>query len=337
VIERKTGDGAWLEARVVAANTTQATDLDLSADTLYTYRVRAQNLVDVSTPTNEASARTLPNPPAPPNGLTVQALTQGALSISWTDNSNNEEGFQVEQWDGSQFNVVATVGVDVTAYNHSGLAANTYYIYQVQAFNSGGLSGSVQTVGVYTLPSAPANLTVATVSQTELDLSWTDTNPNPSGHEIERSTDGVNFNYRELVGGGVTNYQDTGLLAGTRYYYRLRAVNGAGPSPYSNIASASTQIPSPPAAPSNLTGTALSSTQVRLSWRDNSANETEFRIERSLNGKTFTQIGTASANVIQFTSTGLAGNTKYWFRVRAANIGGMSGYSNVINLRTPKR
>ena len=337
VIERKTGNEAWQEARVVSGNSTQAYDLDLAADTLYTYRVRARNAVDVSDASNEASARTLPNPPAPPNGLTVQALVQGELSISWTDNSNNEDGFRVELWGGSQYDVLATVGANVTTYIHTGLAANSTYNYQVQAYNAGGLSGSVQTVGVQTLPSTPSNLSVATVSGTELDLSWTDTNPNPCGHEIERSTDGVAFSYRELVFPGVTTYRDTSLQAGTRYHYRVRAVNGAGPTPYSNVASAVTQLPAQPAAPSNLTATVLSASQVRLNWRDNSDIETEYRIERSTNGSQFTQVATVAANVTQYTSTGLAGNTKYWFRVRAANAGGPSSYSNTVNVRTSRK
>ncbi len=337
VIERKGTDGSWQMARVVAANSTQATDLDLASDTAYTYRVRARNGVDVSDPSNEASARTLPDPPTAPNGLTVRALAQGELQVSWTDHSSNEDGFRVEVWNGTQFEVVGTVGANVTTYTHTGLAANTYYIHQVQAYNAGGLSGSVQTVGVYTLPATPANLQAQVVSATEVALSWTDTNPNPSGHEIERSTDGVSFSHRAQVTGGVTTFHDTGLAAGTTYYYRVRAVNGAGPSPYSNVASAATPVPTPPAAPSNLTGTALSATQVRLTWRDNSANETEFRIERSTNGKRFTQIATVGANVTQFTSTGLSKNTRYWFRVRAANAVGTSAYSNTVQIRTPRQ
>jgi len=334
VLERKTGAESYVEAQVVAAGQTHYVDYGLAPDTLYTYRVLARNAVDRSTASNESSARTLPSPPAPPTGLTVKAVVQGELVISWTDASGNESGFWVERWDGSQFAFLAAVGANVTTHTDKGLAANTSYTYQVRAHNAGGFSSSQSTVGAQTLPATPSNLTVGSVSQSRLDLAWTDNSPNPTGHEIERSTNGVNFAYRELVAPGVTTYADTGLEAGTTYYYRVRAVNGAGSTPYSNTASARTQLPSPPAAPTNLAGTAVSPTQVNLTWRDNSSNESEFRIELSTNGTSFTLAGTVGAGVTQFAATNLLRNTRYYFRVRAANAGGVSGVSNTVNVRT---
>ncbi|MDQ7054057.1 MAG: fibronectin type III domain-containing protein [candidate division KSB1 bacterium] len=69
------------------------------------------------------------------------------------------------------------------------------------------------------------------------------------------------------------------------YTYRVRAFNADGNSGYSNEASATTQSqPNPPAAPSNLTATAVSTSQIDLSWTDNSNNEDGFKIERKDHG-----------------------------------------------------
>jgi hypothetical protein len=65
-----------------------------------------------------------------------------------------------------------------------------------------------------------------------------------------------------------------------------------------------------------------------LTWIDTSTDETNFKIERSLNGSTWTQIATTSAGVTTYSATGLSAGTTYYFRVRATNVAGDSDYSN---------
>jgi hypothetical protein len=91
-----------------------------------------------------------------------------------------------------------------------------------------------------------------------------------------------------------------------------------------------------PAAPSGLVSTAVSKTQINLMWNDNSANEDGFKIERSANGSSWTQIGTVGPNVTSYASTGLTANKIYYYRVRAHNILGNSGYSNTASAKTLK-
>ncbi len=105
----------------------------------------------------------------------------------------------------------------------------------------------------------------------------------------------------------------------------------------------------PPAAPSGLTATAagpsqinlsaktVSSSQIRLTWTDRSSNEDGFSIERSRDGRTFTQIRTVAANTTTYTDSGLASGTKYWYRLRAYNSAGNSAYSNTARANTLKR
>ena len=82
------------------------------------------------------------------------------------------------------------------------------------------------------------------------------------------------------------------------------------------------------AAPSNLATEAISTSKIRLSWDDNSNNETGIKIERKKAGGSYTQIATVEANTTSYTATGLSDNTKYYFRVRAYNTTGNSSYSN---------
>ncbi|NIM13649.1 MAG: carboxypeptidase [Candidatus Aminicenantes bacterium] len=93
----------------------------------------------------------------------------------------------------------------------------------------------------------------------------------------------------------------------------------------------------PPAAPTNLTAGAVFWRQINLAWTDNSDNETSFKIERSTDGNTFSEIDSVEANVTSYRDTTVAENTIYWYRVRAANFYGDSGYSNISSAATPQR
>lgn len=92
---------------------------------------------------------------------------------------------------------------------------------------------------------------------------------------------------------------------------------------------------SAPTAPSSLTATAASFSSVTLKWADNSSNESGFRVERSSNGVDYTEIATLGAGVTSYTNSGLSALTSYYYRVRAYNSTGNSGYSNVGSVKTP--
>ena len=90
-----------------------------------------------------------------------------------------------------------------------------------------------------------------------------------------------------------------------------------------------------PATPANLQATPASGTRVNLSWTDQSNNELGFALERSTDGVTFYLADTVGAgDVNYFDLTVQPGNT-YFYRVRAFNPGGSSGYANTVSVTTP--
>jgi predicted secreted protein len=91
-----------------------------------------------------------------------------------------------------------------------------------------------------------------------------------------------------------------------------------------------------PGAPTGLTATAVSSSQINLAWTDKASNEDGFKIERCTGAgcTNFAQIATVAANVTSYSNTGLAASTSYSYRVRAYNTIDNSAYTNTASAVT---
>src|SRR5438876_3702896 len=96
-----------------------------------------------------------------------------------------------------------------------------------------------------------------------------------------------------------------------------------------------TTTPPIPAAPSNLTATATSSSTINLGWTDNATNEIGQRIERSVGANAnYAFLTNVGANVTSYPATGLSEGTRYYYRVRAYNAIATSAYSSEKNATT---
>jgi uncharacterized protein (TIGR02145 family) len=90
-----------------------------------------------------------------------------------------------------------------------------------------------------------------------------------------------------------------------------------------------------PVAPSNLTGVVASTTQINLSWTDNSTNEIGFKIERKTGTGTYAVVGNTATDITTFNNTGLTPATTYTYRVYSNNtVGNSLTYSNELIITT---
>ena len=165
---------------------------------------------------------------------------------------------------------------------------------------------------------APANLATTTVSATQVGLSWTDNAADETNYHVERCQGIGCTQFSEIAqtGANVTTFTD-GPPANT-YVYRVRASRSGTHSAYSNTVEAVM----PPAAPTNLTATAVSSSRIDLAWTDTSSNEANFHVDRCQGSdcSDFVQIAELSAGTISYADTGLSPSTAYTYRVRATNV-----------------
>jgi carboxypeptidase T len=339
-IERSPNGTLWTPVYTTTTNVAAHSDTGLTCGSSYYYRVRAYNAGGESDYSNVANAATVVCAPAAPSGLTATPVSQTRIDLAWTDNSDNESGFQVERSpDGTTWTPVYTTTANVMVYNDTGLTCGTTYSYRVRAHNAGGESDYSNVANAATVvcaPAAPSSLTATPVSQTRIDLAWTDNSDNESGFQIERSLDGSTWIWTPVytTTANVTVYNDTGLTCGTTYYYRVRAHSAGGDSGYGSVANAMT-IVCVPAAPSGLTATPVSQTQIDLAWTDNGDNESGFQIERSPDGiADWTQIADISADRASYSDSSLACGRTFYYRVRAYNAGGNSDYSDTAQATT---
>jgi Fibronectin type III domain len=92
--------------------------------------------------------------PAAPSDLTVTGVTSNSVSIAWTDNSSDEEGFQIDWCTGANctdFQLLATMPAGVNNITQWSLSKNKTYKYRVCAYNAAGNSGYTNTVSATTL------------------------------------------------------------------------------------------------------------------------------------------------------------------------------------------
>jgi len=190
------------------------------------------------------------------------------------------------------------------------------------------------------IPIAPSNLTGIVVSNSRVNLSWTDNSTNESGFKIERKQDGGNYTLIGTVNPDIINYSDSMLASLVNYTYRVYSYNAVGNSiTYSNefqiningIPNLTTIVATSITANSALSGGVvvndggLTISSRGVVWSIN-PNPTIDLLTKTSDGN---GLGTFSSNL-----TNLLPNTTYYLRAYATNTLG-TGYGNEVNFSTP--
>jgi fibronectin type 3 domain-containing protein len=180
-----------------------------------------------------------------------------------------------------------------------------------------------------TAPSAPSNLkgNGSASGNASITMTWNDNSNNESGFEIYRSVNGGAFVGITTTAANATSYTNQGLYTGNTCAYEVRAINGAGSSGFTNIAS----VPRAPAA-IRATGLIGSTPSIKLTWADNSNNETGFQIYRNVNGGAFTGYTTTAANATAYIDKAVISGKAYAYEVRAINANATSAFSDIASV-----
>ncbi|TMG79620.1 MAG: hypothetical protein E6H75_00385 [Betaproteobacteria bacterium] len=301
-------------------------DTGLTAYTTYSYTVQAIDAAgNASAQSASASATTQAAPdtaaPSIPTGLAGIAVSSNQIDLSWNPSTDNVGvvGYAV------YLNDVMLATTTATSFQHTGLAAGTTYNYRVSAYDavpnnsawtatpvSVTMPAATPTLALgITAPSAPTGLLASAVSSSQIDLSWTaSTDVGVTGYRVHRG--GVLL----ATVGAVTAYQNAGLSASTTYFYTVQAFDAAGDASIQSASAIATTQAAPdtqaPSVPTGLTGTAVSPTQINLTWNASTDNVGVAGYTVYLNN-----VALAITAATSFQHTGLTPGTTYKYRVSA--------------------
>jgi fibronectin type 3 domain-containing protein len=313
------------------------TDSSVVANTEYTYRVRAENIVGASANSTESFANTLIA--APVTVLSATPVSPTQIDLAWTASASQGTGLIVAytvyrcagSCDPSTGAAVVSLPANAVAYADTSVSAASEYTYVVlprTAFGETASAGSATVVASTALPTAPSALVGTLLSATSIQLAWTDNSDNETGFEIAQCAGVGCTNFTTIAttaADAVTFLADT-LTASVRYRFIVRAVNSAGASAWSDTLNIATTVP---AVPTNLAAFITDvAGNFRLVWTDASDNESGFDIEYCVGAgcESWTPLGSVPANTTQI-DLGSGGASTYRFRIRAVNAAGSSAPS----------
>ena len=354
IVEYSAGTtGVWTTFNDGIGTTTSVTVTGLTNGTTYQFRISAVNSVGTGTSSGVVSSTpTAPIIIPPPPSLTISsapgnlAATPGnaQVSLSWTVPSDTGgtaiTDYIVEYRAGNSnsWSTFADGTSTATTATVTGLTNGTEYQFRIKAVNSVGDSSAsrVALATPGTVPGAPADLE-AIFAFASIFLTWTA----PADPGSTAITDYI-VEYRTDINEWIvfpdgestaTTGIVTGLIPGIEYQFRIKAVNVVGPSPPSEIISATPSIP--PDSPTDLIATP-GNTEVTLSWNEPADHGGSALLDYLIQYRTsadteWTVFPDEVSDVQSATVTGLTNGIEYQFQISSINVVGVGPESEIVS------
>ena len=252
---------------------------------------------------------------------------------------NDSNGFSLHPNAGHGGNIALNSWTQINA-SLAGLAGKTIdriWVAYDRPGSTGQYRGYIDDINIdpptAAVPGKPTGVT-AVAGNAQVTLSWVAPTGTVTSYKLYRSTtsggQGTTVYKSALTG---SSYTDTGLTNGTTYYYKVAAVNASGTGAQSSeVSGKPVATVTVPTAPTSLAATA-GNAQVALTWAAVSG-ASSYSVYRgtTAGGESTTAIvsGLTSAS---YTNTGLTNGTMYYYKVKATNSAGTSGYSNEANAK----
>ena len=281
-----------------------------------------------------------PSAPTPISGVRGNAQ----VAVSWTTptypgaSSITDYAIEYATSTSGPWTTFTHAASTATTATVTGLTNGTAYYFRTAGISADGtgLYATSAAVTPATVPNAPTNVTVAAGASQQLSISWTAPVVNGgdalTDYVIETSPNVNTGPWTVVTHSPSTNttITATGLTNGTPYFARVAAKNtvGTGATAVSSVSATpiTTTVPGPP---TNVTGVPGDG-QIAISWTaplsDGGSPITDYLIEVSTNGTSWTVVPHTASTATTITATGLVNGTPYSLRVAAINAVGTGSY-----------
>ena len=352
-------EGTYAIVGNVEENTDQYTDINLNSGKTYYYKLQVSGIEGYSEFSDTLQIET--TGPLAPSVLSARSTDDTSVNLVWTDNSDNEDIFIIERSleATTGFEIIDSVGVDTTTYVDSALVFNTVYYYRVLAITGQDSSEYTNTASVLTGSVVMDDTTISRCNYYLLDPGGLDNYSNNENKTIvlqpsvvgakvrldfESFTLHNNYDFLYVYDGSTVSDPLIATLTGSTLPDSIIASNDDGvltlkftSNSYTTYSGFKIQVRCflVPLKPSELTLTTSETTSLSFAWKDNSDNEEEFFIYRSLleNGS-FNIIDTTLENNNEYTDNELVSGTTYYYSVRASGEDGISNFSDTLTAVT---
>lgn len=278
--------------------------------------------------------------PEAPSDISATAISGDEVDLSWVDNAAGAAQYLLQRSLSSTFDSIdksVSLPPGTTSYADVGVLRGKSYFYKLVAFNRGGASVSVAAdpVTVPDAPADPADLSATATGPNTIALAWTDNAATTETSQVLQRSSRADFALIDTaisLPAGTDSYEDSGLEAGTEYYYRLWSANNAGRS---GSVVASTQTPALPSpAPADLQAHAVSSSRIDLTWTGTAAPGVTLTVERAVGDGAFALLGTIPTGATSYSDTSVNSPLDYRYRLRASNSFGSTVSPTTASLAT---
>lgn len=278
------------------------------------------------------------------NSIFLENDKRLSVELNWEGNLQNQVDYVIERSanDSTHWKEIAMLDKNATSFLDTELTEDSLFFYRIKTIPKG-KTPTYSNLTYFFMrqitPNAPSNLVDSAVpgSSDKINLNWQDNSNNEAGFMIERSLDRTTWTSVKSVEKDVTTFQDSGLEAATKYYYRVKAFNYSNwgfavqISPASNIAEAVTNL----SAPNQVTAEAQGPTRIRVRW-SYAYQDKDARIvlQRSLNSSTWQTVVRLGTQANTYTDINRAEETTYYYRLFVEKGTTSSSYSQMVNATT---
>jgi hypothetical protein len=291
----------------------------------------------VAAPAATATTSAVPFTRAALGGLEVTSSTTTTITLRWAKNVPGGRGIRVlRSTDDWTYTTIATLPPTSTSYVDGNLKPNSFVFYRIELLLASGVVNyrSMATDGA-TKALPIAGFAAKTIGTDRVQLNWIPGAPPLVDYDIERASDGeiVPYHFGQVANPEPTasTYIDHGVIDGTKYDYRIFAVNTAGLSPSSPIASTITELLPPTEAHGR-----VDPIGVQIWWSSESYSTRSFVVERLYGGFVYLPVAVVQ-HEFSYLDEDIRPETRYQYRIRGLNDLCISAPSNAFQIETPSR